>query len=251
METSVTEKLLSLNRQFYQTFALQFSATRQRLQPGVKRLMAGFPTDAYILDLGCGNGELALSLEKSRFQGQYIGCDASPDLLILAKSRLFQVSKASPEQYQFVLLDLSSPKWENSVPQLSYNLVLSFAVLHHLPGRILRRQCLSALHNLLNNQTSAHPFFALSVWQFLNNPRLRSRIQPWNSIGLCDADVETGDYLLDWRHGGYGLRYVHHFNEDELKALAEETGFSVRQTFYADGEGGNLGLYQVWELMRV
>jgi hypothetical protein len=43
------------------------------------------------------------------------------------------------------------------------------------------------------------------------------------------------------------LRYVHHFSEDELAALAHQTGFTVRQTYYADGQTGDLGLYMVWE----
>ena len=55
------------------------------------------------------------------------------------------------------------------------------------------------------------------------------------------------EYLLDWRSGGYGFRYVHHFQEDELSQVAEEHGFRVKETFYSDGEGGRLSLYQIWE----
>jgi len=68
---------------------------------------------------------------------------------------------------------------------------------------------------------------------------------------LNDDDVDVGDYLLDWRQGGQGFRYVHHFSEAELQTLANETGFSVWHSFYSDGQGGKLGLYQVWEAMRV
>ena len=39
METQVRDQLINLNRTFYQTFAQQFSATRQRLQPGVLRVL--------------------------------------------------------------------------------------------------------------------------------------------------------------------------------------------------------------------
>ena len=86
-----------------------------------------------------------------------------------------------------------------------------------------------------------------SEWQFLDSPRLRARIQPWESIGLSPADLDPGDHLLDWRSGGNGLRYVHHFSEEELAALAEESGFRVVESFRSDGENGRLGLYQVWE----
>jgi len=88
--------------------------------------------------------------------------------------------------------------------------------------------------------------FIHSNWQFLNSDRLRRRIQPWDTVGLDPAALEPGDYLLDWRQGGHGLRYVHHFEPDELTALAHRAGFEPIDGFYSDGEGGNLGLYQVW-----
>jgi hypothetical protein len=59
--------------------------------------------------------------------------------------------------------------------------------------------------------------------------------------------VDAGDYLLDWRSGGEGLRYVHHFDEAELQGLAERSGFQIDETFYSDGETGNLGLYEIWK----
>ena len=90
--------------------------------------------------------------------------------------------------------------------------------------------------------------FIHSNWQFLNSERLRKRIHPWEEIGLSDSQVDPGDYLLDWRRGGFGLRYVHHFREGELNRLAAESGFKVVETFYSDGETGNLGLYQDWRM---
>jgi hypothetical protein len=75
---------------------------------------------------------------------------------------------------------------------------------------------------------------------------MRTRIQPWEKVGLTTSQVDPGDYLLDWRHGGYGLRYVHHFSETELDQLAVASGFDILETFNSDGEGGKLGLYQVW-----
>jgi hypothetical protein len=87
----------------------------------------------------------------------------------------------------------------------------------------------------------------LSNWQFLNSVRLRSRIQPWEAVGLTRDQVDEGDYLMDWRRGGYGLRYVHHFSETELSELAHATGFKITETFYSDGEGERLSIYQTWE----
>ena len=81
----------------------------------------------------------------------------------------------------------------------------------------------------------------------MNSEKLKDRIQPWEDAGLSPEEVEPGDYLLDWRSGGLGLRYAHHFSAQELSQLAAETGFRLVESFFSDGEGGRLGLYQVWE----
>ena len=87
----------------------------------------------------------------------------------------------------------------------------------------------------------------LSVFlEVFNSEKLKRRIQPWETAGLSDADVDSGDYLLDWRSGGHGLRYAHHFSAEELGQMASETGFRAVESFLSDGESGNLGLYQIW-----
>ncbi|MFN8461172.1 MAG: hypothetical protein U0X93_05310 [Anaerolineales bacterium] len=73
---------------------------------------------------------------------------------------------------------------------------------------------------------------------------------PSGLSGVEASEVDEGDYLLDWRSGGEGLRYVHHFTEAELGKLASASGFRVVESFSSDGETGNLGLYQVWKISR-
>ena len=121
-------------------------------------------------------------------------------------------------------------------------MVTAFAVLHHIPSHDLRIGILKTVRELLEHDGK----FIHSNWQFLNSEKLRKRIQPWGTGPTFGLDVDADDYLLDWRSGGDGLRYVHHFSEAELGKLADESGFQVEQTFYSDGETGNLGLYQVW-----
>jgi hypothetical protein len=75
---------------------------------------------------------------------------------------------------------------------------------------------------------------------------LKARIQPWSRVGLADGDVDEGDYLLDWRSGGEGLRYAHLFSAEELFGLAEQIEMSLNEIFFSDGENGRLGLYQIW-----
>ncbi len=238
METSVANKLIALNRQFYQTFALQFSATRMRIQPGVRQILGTIPPNSNILDLGCGNGELGSELVRIGHKGQYLGLDSSPELLAIARERL-----TDSRYITFMIADLSAIDWEIHILDAPFDVIVAFAVLHHIPSATLRKQILYKIRHLLKPKG----LFVHSEWQFLNSQRLRSRIQPWDLIGLNIHDIEPNDYLLDWREGGYGLRYVHHFSEDELAQLATEIGFSICDTFLSDGENSRLGLYQVWQ----
>ncbi len=250
MENDTIQRLLDLNRQFYQTFAVDFSATRQRLQPGVQRIIADLPRDANLLDLGCGNGELWRVLAARGHTGQYLGLDFSPGLLAVARQAAGK--PPGPGQATFLQADLSRPDWECPVQELiagwpgfqGFDAVLSFAVLHHLPGKELRGAVLQHVRALL----APGGRFIHSEWQFLNSPRLRLRIHDWTEAGIAPQDVDPGDYLLDWRRGGQGLRYAHHFDLQELDSLAADCGFEIIDTFQSDGEGGALGLYQTWKL---
>ena len=237
MEPETVQRLLALNRQFYQTFALQFSVTRRRLQPGVQKILARLLPLERILDLGCGNGELARALQRQTFKGEYIGLDFSAGLLAEAR-------RDQPEGSLFVFkqADLSDLGWSAGLPEGSFAAILALAVLHHIPGQELRRQVLRQAQRLLESGG----LLVLSNWQFLNSPRLVARIQPWERLGLEETQVEEGDFLLDWRQGGSGLRYIHHFSEAELERLAEETSFTIQESFWSDGENGRLSLYQVW-----
>ncbi len=251
MNPDTVHRLVALNRQFYQTLGLSFSSTRQRLQPGVVKVLEKLHSSRRLIDLGCGNGELWRSLARSGFLGRYIGLDFSPQLLQVAidgppgiKGTTGIDPQGGPgnEQATFLQVDLSAEDWEKTVPEQPFDMALAFAVLHHLPGDLVRLEVLRKVHQLL---VPGGRFFH-SEWQFLNASRLRSRIQPWAAAGFSPEEVDPGDYLLDWRHEGYGLRYVHHFDLAELSVLAEASGFHILETFQSDGENGQLGLYQEW-----
>ncbi len=241
MDSAIAQTLVELNRRFYAEFGENFSATRQRIQPGVRSIISRLQGNERILDLGCGNGELARALAQNGFHGEYLGLDFSRPLLRDAESQpgVFPV--------HFCAVDLTSPNWSLNtdhcllIPDY-WSLVTSFATLHHIPSRELRLNILRQVHLLLPPGGQ----FILSNWQFLNSEKLKRRIQPWETVGLSAADVDEGDYLLDWRAGGSGLRYAHHFSAAELSQLAAETGFSVQESFLSDGENGRLGLYQIW-----
>jgi SAM-dependent methyltransferase len=238
MDAVTAARLIGINQVFYTRFGGSFSATRQRLQPGVRCVLDGLEGDESLLDLGCGNGELARELARRGHRGPYLGVDFS--LPLLREAEIQREGFAA----RFLELDLTKLAGNRAILESGkWKVVTAFAVLHHIPTKELRLDLLRAVHESLGLEGK----FILSNWQFLNSEKLRGRIQDWSKVGLSPADVDPGDSLLDWRRGGEGLRYVHHFSEGELSALAGSSGFTIRDNFFSDGEGGNLGLYQIWE----
>jgi tRNA (uracil-5-)-methyltransferase TRM9 len=235
MKKKTIKEIIEVNRQFYQSFGNEFSATRGRIQPGVRKILERTGRDVAILDLGCGNGEFARQLAESGHTAPYLGVDFSLPLL--------ENAMRVPEHFpaKFLVLDITSEDW-SSIPD-TYPLITCFATLHHIPGEETR---LSILRNVAE-RLAPHGQFTFSNWQFLNSERLRARIQQWDVVGLKESDVDDGDYLLDWRRGGQGFRYAHQYSEDELSYLAGKSGFRIIESFYSDGVTGNLGLYQVWQ----
>jgi SAM-dependent methyltransferase len=236
MQPETAEQLIKLNHQFYQTFADHFSETRQRLQPGVSKVIKSILLTANILDLGCGNGLIAARLKEHGYTGNYVGLDTAAGLIQIARDQHIPNT-------QFFQADLMGGSWVSKLPQPTFETIVCFAVMHHIPGSVLRLQFLEHVRRLI----VPTGIFLHSNWQFLQSKKLRGRIQPWEKIGLTKDKVDEHDYLMDWRRGGEGLRYVHYFTESELNSLADQTGFTVQDSFYSDGASGNLGLYQIWK----
>jgi len=241
MDDRIQHQLLQINRDFYDQFAGSFSDTRGRVQPGVRQLIAQIQPHQSIVDIGCGNGTLARALISSEFTGKYLGIDMSKGLLASAERLL-----GNPHQgyYQFQQVDLAVPGWQAPFSDAPFDWLVSFAVLHHLPGEDFRREIVRIFSELIKQDGK----IAISVWQWQNSPRLRSRVLPWSTVDLEEADVEEGDVLLDWRADKtIGIRYIHTFTETSLSSLATDAGLQVVESYYSDGKRGDLALYQVWQ----
>ena len=239
MRPAVRDELLRINRAFYQKLALSFAATRARPQPGVVRALAGIDVQASVFDAGCGHGLAARRLAEGGHRGPYLGVDASERLIDLARQRV------EAPWAKFRVGDFAEPGWQRDLlgeAGHSFDWALAFAVLHHLPGEDLRSRVVDDLRSLLPSGGRA----AVSVWDFAQSDRLRARVVDWASVGLQEGEVDPGDALIDWRHEGRGIRYVHLFTPEDLADLASRSGFTVLSEYRSDGQGGRMGLYQVW-----
>ncbi len=243
MQKAVQDQLIQLNKHFYEAFASSFSTTRAKLQKGVKRLAETIPSEASVLDLGCGNGNFLKYLLSLGFSGNYMGLDFSSELLAVAKE-----SNPSTREVNITFneVDLTKPNWVKLLNNHRFDTITAFAVLHHIPNSELRHKLIEQVYSFL----SPDGHFLFSVWQFNNSPRLCKRILSWNQIGLSKEDVDETDALLDWRaeikNDQFGLRYCHLFSEEELTKLRISCQFVLEDHFLSDGREGNLALYQVW-----
>jgi len=238
MDERVRQQLLALNRSFYDRFAASFAATRFGPQPGYGRIIHYFPALCQVLDLGCGNGRFAAFLDQHLEQVVYVGLDGSPRLIELARQRAAGLQHV---EARFQVADLAAPGWEAGLPAGAFDVVVALAVLHHIPGAEHRATLVRTAATRL--KPGGH--LILSNWRFLHNPRMRRKIVPWETVGLSGDDVESGDYLLDWKRDGVGYRYVHQLDEAEVEALAAAAGLEVVEQFHADGREGDLSLYSV------
>lgn len=260
MELSTTQRLAALNQLFYAEHAENFADARPRLPAGVQRVLAGIAAGVRVLEVGCGDGKVARALARAGV-GAYVGLDSSEAMLQRARryttgdegratngadgaSVIGPLSPAALRGFVFLSADLASPSWPDVIARQSFGWILAFAVFHHLPGYDLRAGVLRTLASHL----APGGRVALSNWQFTRSDRLKKRVAPWARVGLSDADVERGDYLLTWeRNGKHGLRYVHVLDEKEARRMAAGAGLRVVETFSADGVTGDLSDYVIME----
>ncbi len=240
MHEEITERLLALNRAFYATFARPFAASRPTSDPALVCILPHIPQRASVLDVGCGNGRLALLLDRERPGATYLGVDAVPELVELARAQADQLTTVAAE---FRVADIARPGWGRALPGAPFDCVVALAVLHHIPGFDLRVGVLREIAGLLKPGGC----LILSTWQFLGSARMRRKIVDWTEVSIAEESLEPGDYLLDWKREGRGLRYCHLVDEVEVERLAAESGFCVRETFRAGGREGDLSLFAVFD----
>lgn len=241
MKQETLDFLLDLNRDFYDSYAKSFSSSRYSIQPGVRRLFPQLLNSKNLIDLGCGNGNLAKALLEGGFSGHYLGLDNSQSLLDNA-------ARAIPgderDRFNFRQVDLAA-QFDAFPDQPGFETVACFAVIHHFPvNPFLVRFFEFAARSLI---TGGGLIF--STWQVKNNQRLRHRIHPWTVLDVETQEFSEDDLLLDWRadpNQPPRYRYVHHYDAETLTGTGVSAGLTLEEQYFSDGKEGDLALYQVW-----
>jgi 2-polyprenyl-3-methyl-5-hydroxy-6-metoxy-1,4-benzoquinol methylase len=241
MDDVTRARLLELNRDFYAKVARPFDETRQARTPGKIRLVDWIgarqsPEPVRVLDVGCGNGRLALMLDDGGRAIDYVGVDGEAQLLTAARHATAGLAQVHA---RFLLADLAQEAWWRELPPGHFDVVTCLATLQHMPGYALRQRLVIDLARL----AAPGGVVVVSAWQFLESDRLRGRRLDWAAIGIDEAATEPGDALLPWKQGVYAVRYVHQIDAVEMARLAADSGLQMLDHYRADGREGNLNLY--------
>lgn len=248
MKLTIIKKLNQLNKQFYQTIASDFDASRQYAWSGwqqltlhLQQLIKNHQQKIKILDLGCGNGRFALFLNKQLSKKfHYFGIDSNEQLLKIAKHQAINNSIEA----KFKKTDIISTLINQSINfNEHYDLIVAFGLMHHVPSYDLRKQLLCQLKKMLNK----NGLIIISCWQFANDERFKNRIIDPQTLIIDKNDLEEDDYILDWRQGKKAYRYCHYLSEQEAKQLAKDNDLKIVDDFYADGKSDRLNYYLVME----
>ena len=247
MDAELVNKLLEINRTFYSQFGGDFSDTRSSEHLNIEPFREYLRNDIRLLDVGCGNGRLAGALELAGYSLDYVGVDGSVELLARAESSFSQLNHIRTE---FRYIEITAPQWNTSLREFApFDVIVALAVLHHIPSFDLRVRVLHEIHSLLKHDG----IFVMSNWQFTRSERLKEKIVPWERVEIGVAGernhwrLDNGDYLMDWKRGGTGYRYVHLIEPKEVEQLAKASGFQVVKQFYADND---LNLFSILKLKK-
>ena len=240
MDDSTARQLSAINARFYARRAADFSASREGPWPGWTRLLdvlgsEGFPPDARVLDVGCGNARLGRFLAAARPALRYTGLDACRELMAIARTR----GELGPAP-ELLRHDLVADDLVQTLGGRRFDLVACFGLLHHVPGAERRRRLLETLLEHL----TPNGLLAVTCWRAAQFERFRDKILPWEHAEprVDPSLLEVGDHLLPFGDED-GTRYVHFADEGETEALLHAIGVRLVARWQADGRGDALNQY--------
>ena len=171
--------------QVYDKIADQFNNTRYKIWGSVKTFMDSLPTNASVLELGCGNGKNMLYRSDINIKG----IDISNEQVIICKRKNLDVEKGN-------ITDL---KFEND----SFDFMICIATYHHLDNDIDRQKCLKEMYRCLKYNGEVF----ITVWAMEQ--------QENSSFNFTQTDE-----MVPWKSkddGNTYLRYYHIYRKDELR----------------------------------
>lgn len=241
MNKQTAEKLIALNKHFYQQVADSFSQTRSYSWKGWSRVVELIRAQALIqpaiIDLGCGNARFIQFAREQIPFSSYLGVDSDSRLLELA------AAKFSAPEISFQKADIISDPDEILRLPANAGLVILSGVMHHVPGPEARLRLIQNALKLLGPKG----LLVVTFWQFIKAEQYQKKVLDPKLAGIEPAELEAGDYLLDWKPVPGAYRYCHSFSDVEVSDLISALGVTKVAEYNADGPGGLLNKYVILE----
>ena len=226
----------NLVKNVYNHIASDFSKSRYKMWPMVADFVEKIPRDAFMIDLGCGNGKNLIPVTDHS-----LGLEISIGLAEICRERNLEVT----------LGDCTYTQIRDGVADY----VISIAVLHHMATEKRRLQALIEVGRILKAGGKA----MVTSWAAKQNYECGKKSNyaskedskedngPVNTqlpIHKARTEFKTKDLLVPFKGTTNGTsddseachRYYHVFEESEMKELALKTNmFSQIEEVYDDG----------------
>ena len=173
----------------------------------------------HLLDLGCGNGRIAMEIAVTHPSLTVVGQDCNQDAVLHAEAN--SKARAWPAQQRpvFYVGDCASAQLRAPSPSGLFDTVLAQLLISVVGGPTQRADMLRAA--FLHLQPGGYLLLSASGASEAISEHYRS---------LYDADAkQTGEYRTYYSRDSAGavLYTTHHFEEDELTKLLTTAGFSI------------------------
>ncbi len=195
-------------RNSYDHMAREFSDSRARFWDELAFLAEEITSGENVVDIGCGNGRF-LPLVTMR-GADYTGIDYSEGLVAEAQRKF-------PLEH-FVTGDATALPF----PDNSFNIAYSFAVIHHIPSKELRKQFIAEAFRVVRPEGK----FIFTAWDIWSPQYISKILTSALSAMLGKSDLDWGDAILTFGKEKHP-RYVHACTMRELGTLLTECGFRI------------------------
>jgi len=249
MKDEAIQQLNQLNKKFYNRVASHFDTSRQFYWHGWNRLLPHLTDLAErvqpirVLDIGCGNARFASFLADalSESQIEYHGIDFNAQLLQAAEHRLAHFPhKTTLSQVDIVVSLLNK---QPLVSELSFDLIVIFGVLHHIPSYQLRKTLLQVSADLL----VPNGLLCCTLWRFLDQEKTEHNTLSPEEIHVNKEELEPHDYFVSWERGVTATRYCHFTPDYEEERLIAASELKLMDNFESDGKEGKGNKYLVFK----
>jgi len=238
MNKNNPQKIIEKIRNDYDLIAKEWNLSRNRASQLKIDLVKNIESESKVLDIGCGNAlMLPFVLEKSVF---YCGLDISEKLIEISREKYKKEIKEN--KAEFFVGQATELPFENE----EFDFVISFAVLHHIPSKELRKKFFKEIMRVLKPNAK----IKITVWNLLNE-WTNKRFDIENKL----KGKNSGDVVVPWKatEGKIINRFVHQFSKEELFFLAKDAGFENIEIDYYNraGEKTENGEEMVLEMERI